>query len=77
MYRLGSIARRLVRDDAELGREFGDGHAVDSLNEWLCVISPTLMPTFRMERIAGDDMYDICSGSQLLRSTKTLGVGTR
>ena len=24
MYRLGSIARRLVRDDAELGYEFGD-----------------------------------------------------
>ena len=23
MYRLGSIARRLVRDDAELGYEFG------------------------------------------------------
>jgi len=23
MYRLGSIAKRLVRDDAELGHEFG------------------------------------------------------
>ena len=29
MYSLGSIERRLVRDDAELGREFGDGY------EWL------------------------------------------
>ena len=29
MYRLGSIARRLVRDDAELGYEFGDGY------EWI------------------------------------------
>ena len=29
MYRLGSIERRLVRDDAELGYEFGDGY------EWI------------------------------------------
>ena len=29
MYRLGSIAKRLVRDDAELGYEFGDGY------EWI------------------------------------------
>ena len=29
MYSLGSIERRLVRDDAELGREFGDGY------EWI------------------------------------------
>ena len=29
MYSLGSIERRLVRDDAELGREFGDGY------EWM------------------------------------------
>ena len=29
MYRLGSIERRLVRDDAELGYEFGDGY------EWM------------------------------------------
>ena len=29
MYSLGSIAKRLVRDDAELGREFGDGY------EWM------------------------------------------
>ena len=26
MYSLGSIAKRLVRDDAELGYEFGDGY---------------------------------------------------
>ena len=29
MYRLGPIAKRLVRDDAELGYEFGDGY------EWM------------------------------------------
>ena len=29
MYSLGSIAKRLVRDDAELEREFGDGY------EWI------------------------------------------
>ena len=29
MYRLGSIERRLVRDDAELGYEFGEGY------EWI------------------------------------------
>ena len=29
MYSLGSIERRLVRDDAELGYEFGDGY------EWI------------------------------------------
>ena len=29
MYSLGSIAKRLVRDDAKLEREFGDGY------EWI------------------------------------------
>ena len=33
MYRLGSIERRLVRDDAELGYEFGDGY---EWMDWKC-----------------------------------------
>ena len=32
MYKLGSIAKRLVRDDAELGYEFGDGYAWNESN---------------------------------------------
>ena len=34
MYRLGSIERRLVRDDAELGYEFGDGY---EWMDWKCL----------------------------------------
>jgi len=36
MYSLGSIAKRLVRDDAELGYEFGGRYEWMDLCLWMC-----------------------------------------
>ena len=77
MYRLGSIARRLVRDDAELGYEFGGRY------EW---IDGSAFQGFGGKSTFNGDISKWNTGKvtnmddmfySLLRSTKTLGVGTQ
>ena len=78
MYRLGSIAKRLVRDDAELGYEFGGRY------EWIFVLEVHLkalaVKYIRRRHFevghSESDYYESMFYS-LLRSTKTLGVGTQ
>ena len=108
MYSLGSIAKRLVRDDAELEYEFGGryGSGYDpflqgsgsqgfgakstfngDISKWDTGKVTTMRDMFYSASAFNQDigswntekvttMYGMFSG-KLLRSTKTLGVGTQ
>ena len=77
MYSLGSIENRLVRDDAELGYEFGGRY---EWMEWKCYQGFGLKSTFNGDISKWNTgKVTTMEGmfAQLLRSTKTLGIGTQ
>ena len=76
MYRLGSIARRLVRDDAELGYEFGGRYAVDILEIFKALGNSTFNGDIsKWDTGKVTDMESMFSSASAFN--QTLGVGTQ